>query len=362
MAKILYFSYDYSPHDHRFLSALAETEHEVFYVRLTGGGRQTEDRPLPEKISQIHWAGGRGEFHWRDLPGLTIAFRRLTRSLQPNLIHAGPIQTCGLVATLAGAGPRLIMSWGFDLLQDADRNGWWRWATRFVLHRASCFACDCEATRQIAIQYGMHRDRTIVFPWGVDLEQFFPLKNHSGSRLFTLFCNRAWEPRYGVDVLANAFASVAGSRSDVKLLLLAGGSQAGVIHQILLRSGVDDRVTYAGQVPQKELPRYYQMADLFISPSHVDGSSVSLMEAQACGLPCLVSDIPANREWVSEGINGWLFEDGDANALAAKILLIMNRRESLGKVGEAARRVAEEKADWSKNFQKLLKAYELVLR
>ena len=362
MAKILYFSYGYCPHDHRFLTALAGTEHELFYVRLSGGGRQTEDRPLPEKINQIHWAGGRGEFRWRDLPGLTLDFRRLTRSLHPDLIHAGPIQTCGLIATLAGAGPRLIMSWGFDLLQDADRNGWWRWATRFVLQRAAYFTSDCEATRQKAIQFGMSRDRTVVFPWGVDLKQFSPLRTQHGSGLFTLFCNRSWEPRYGVDVLAKAFASVAGSRSDVHLLLLAGGSQAEAIHQILYRSGVEDRVTFAGQIPQSELPRYYHMADLYISPSHVDGSSVSLMEALACGLPCLVSNIPANQEWVTEGVNGWLFEDGDADALAARILLIMDTREALDKVGEAARRVAEVKGDWSKNFRKLLETYELVLR
>jgi glycosyltransferase involved in cell wall biosynthesis len=254
------------------------------------------------------------------------------------------------------------MSWGFDLLQDADRNRWWRWATRFVLHRATCFTCDCEAARQKAIQFGVSRDRTVVFPWGVDLKQFIPLRNNPGSRLFTLFCNRSWEPRYGVDVLAKAFTLVAASRSDVNLLLLAGGSQGEAIRQILHPGRIDDRITYAGQVPQRELPAYYQMADLYISPAHVDGSSVSLMEALACGLPCLVSNIPANQEWVTEGVNGWLFEDGDADALAARILLIMDTRESLDKVGEAARRVAEVKGDWSKNFRKLLETYELVLR
>jgi glycosyltransferase involved in cell wall biosynthesis len=180
--------------------------------------------------------------------------------------------------------------------------------------------------------------------------------------LFTLLCIRSWEPRYGVDVLAKAFTLVVASRFDVNLLLLAGGSQEEAIRQILHPGRLDDHVTYAGQVPQRELPAYYHMADLYISPAHVDGSSVSLMEALACGLPCLVSNIPANREWVTEGVNGWLFQDGDANALAARILLIMNGRESLSKIGEAARRVAEEKADWSKNFQKLLKAYEQVLR
>jgi len=363
MSRILYFSLDYTPHDHRFLTSLSETEHDVYYVRLQSGARQTEDRPIPSNIQQVQWAGGQGVFRWQDLAKLVFDFQRLTRRIQPDLVHAGPIQTCGLIATLAGAWPRLIMSWGFDLMQDAERNGWWRWVTRFVLHRATYFTSDCEATRQKAIQYGMNPDRTVVFPWGVDLEHFSPSKAHRQELTgFTLFCNRSWEPRYGVDVLAKAFVSVAGSRSGVNLLLLGDGSQGETIHQILHRSDISDRVTYAGQIPQSELPRYYQMADLYISPSHVDGSSVSLMEALACGLPCLVSDIPANMEWVTDGVNGWLFQDGDANALAAKIKAILGTRKSLAKVGEAARRVAEEKADWKKNFQKLLETYELVLR
>src|SRR5689334_885692 len=56
--KIIYFSLDYTPHDHRFLAALAETEHQVHYVRLQRGARQTEDRPVPEKIEQVLWEGG----------------------------------------------------------------------------------------------------------------------------------------------------------------------------------------------------------------------------------------------------------------------------------------------------------------
>jgi glycosyltransferase involved in cell wall biosynthesis len=86
------------------------------------------------------------------------------------------------------------------------------------------------------------------------------------------------------------------------------------------------------------------------------------MEALACGLPCLVSDIPANLEWVTEGRNGWLFPDGDAGALAAAVLNAYANRESLAAVGRGARAVAEEKADWNRNFHKLLEAYDLALR
>jgi glycosyltransferase involved in cell wall biosynthesis len=284
--------------------------------------------------------------------------------VKPDLIHAGPIQSCGLLAALTGFHPLLIMSWGFDLMQDAERSFWSRRATAYTLRRATAFTSDCAATRDKAIAFGVPPERTIVFPWGVDLDHFKPGDGNRGEPDggFTLFCNRSWEPRYGVDLLARAFVQAARRCPDLHLLLLGGGSQGASIRQILERGGVAGQVTFAGQIPQAELPRFYRMANLFITPSHIDGSSVSLMEALASGLPCLVSDIPANREWVTDGREGWLFPDGNADALAAAILQAYDRRRSLAAIGRAARRTAEEKADWKKNFLKLLEAYDLALR
>jgi glycosyltransferase involved in cell wall biosynthesis len=208
----------------------------------------------------------------------------------------------------------------------------------------------------------MNPERTVVFPWGVDLDHFSPLPvGDELSTGFTLFCNRSWELNYGVDVVAHAFVKVAEQRDDVSLMLLGGGSQGAFIRNILTSGGVIERVTFPGTISQTELPRFYRMADLFISASHVDGSSVSLMEALACGLPCVVSDIPANKEWVTDGVNGWVFPDGDVSALAAVILKAIQQRERLLDSGKNARATAEEKADWKKNFLKLLEAYERTI-
>jgi glycosyltransferase involved in cell wall biosynthesis len=360
--KVIYFSLDYSPHDHRFLASLAETEHEVFYVRLQRGKRQVEDRPVPTKIEQVLWAGGRGEFRWRDLPRLVMDFRRVVKRIKPDLIHAGPIQTCAFIAMLSGVRPILTMSWGFDLMDDVHKSKWMERITRYTLKRSTFFTSDANVTRDKAVAYGMNPDRTVVFPWGVDLQHFKPQTEHARRNTFTLFCNRSWESRYGVDVLAKAFVKVAGQNPNVDLLLIGGGSQGQAIRQILQRGGALDRVTMPGQVTQKELPRFYNMADLYISPSHVDGSSVSLMEALACGIPCLVSDIPANKEWVEEEVNGWLFPDGDVDALAAKILAAIAQGEKLPEIGAAARRSAEKRADWKKNFGQALVAYEQTVK
>jgi glycosyltransferase involved in cell wall biosynthesis len=371
--KLLYFSLDYTPHDHRFLTALAETEHQVYYVRLQRGPRQTEDRPVPEKIEQVLWEepalstskGGQGIFRWRDVPKYVSGLRRIIRRIKPDLIHAGPIQTCAFIAVLTGFRPILTMSWGFDLMKDVYRGRWWEFATRYTLKRSTFFTSDANVTRDTAVTYGMDPTKTIVFPWGVDLAHFSPSAASSPqgvhrppSEGFTLFCNRSWESNYGVDVLAKAFVKVAQQKPEVSLLLLGGGSQGSIIRQILSKGNVIDRVTFPGHINNRELPRFYQMADLYISPSHVDGSSVSLMEALACGLPCLVSDIPANKEWVFDDQNGWLFPDNDANALAAKIIHAIEHRKLLPTLGKNARKVAEDRADWPKNVAKLLQAYE----
>jgi L-malate glycosyltransferase len=361
--KVIYFSLDYTPHDHRFLSALSTSEHKIYYVRLGKGPRQTESRPVPENVEIVQWAGGQREFRWTDLPKLTLDFRRLIKKIKPDLVHAGPIQTCALIAVLSGFRPILTMSWGFDLMKDVYRNRWWEFATRYTLKRSTYFTSDAQVTRDTAVAYGMNPERTTVFPWGVDLEQFAPKNWTTGQpdNGITLFCNRSWEPNYGVDVLAKAFVTVARQREDVSLLLLGGGSQGTAIRKILLGGGVENRVTFPGHVNNTDLPRYYQMADLYISASHVDGSSVSLMEALACGLPCLVSDIPANKEWVREGYNGWLFRDNDHKELTKKILKAIEQRETLPKIGQNARATAEEKANWPKNIQVLLSIYEKIL-
>jgi glycosyltransferase involved in cell wall biosynthesis len=261
------------------------------------------------------------------------------------------------------------MSWGYDLMQDVHKNRWIERITKYVLRSSTFFTSDAQVTRDKAVAYGMNPERAITFPWGVNLDRFTPkdwLPTNDGKLItdhsFTIFCNRSWEPLYGIDVLAWAFVRAAQSRPGLSLMLLGGGSQGARIRQILLNGGVLERVTFGGQVSQAELPRWYHWADVYISPSHVDGSSVSLMEALACGLPCLVSDIPGNREWVTEGHNGWLFPDGDAEALATKILQAMDQRGKLPEIGRAARALAEERADWKKNSGILMQVYDRALQ
>jgi glycosyltransferase involved in cell wall biosynthesis len=360
--RILYFSRDYTTHDHRFLTGLANTSHKVYFLRLEKGPHVFEDRPLPPEIVQVEWAGGTHTASLRDGLRLLSDLRRVIRQVKPDLIHAGPIQRSAFLVALTGFRPLISMSWGYDLLYDVDINPFWRWATRYTLHHSAAMVGDCDTIRHLAISYGMPDNLIITFPWGVDIHHFnVETSERSNVSTFSLLSTRGFEPIYGVDVLARAFVIAARKRPELHLSMLGNGSLASAIRQIFLVGAVYDRVHFPGQVTYADLPSHYQKSDLYICASHSDGTSISLLEAFACGTPAIVSDIPGNQEWVTPGENGWLFPDGNAEALASEILYALDQRQILPEMGRNARKLAESRADWEKNFPELEKAYALAL-
>ncbi len=361
--RVLYFTEGDSPHDRRFLSALAGSRHDTFALRMRAGRPQT-----PEGVTELAWPDGRPD--WAAWAGWEAGARQLARLLaevRPDLVHAGPVQGPALLAALAEWHPLVTMSWGSDLLRRADRSPWMRCATRYALDRTDVFLGDCQAVADAAAGYGVPRGKMVIFPWGVDLAHFSPENGReAGLALrrtlgweaqFVVLCNRTWAPVYGVDILAEAFVSAAQVEPRLRLLLASDGPEAGTIRRIL--APVPDRVHFPGRVGRAGLPAMYQAADLFVSPSHSDGSSVSLMEALACGLPVLVSDIPSNREWVRPGEAGDCFPDGDVGALAAQLRKMVDDPR-LAAYRTRARRLAVQRADWERNFERLLEAYQLA--
>jgi len=165
-----------------------------------------------------------------------------------------------------------------------------------------------------------------------------------------------------VDIAVKAFVVAARQNPSLRLLLGGTGSQEEKIRQIVRNNGVEDKIRFLGKIPQEELPEIFRASDLYVSASHSDGSSVTLMEALACGKPVLVSDIPGNREWVSDGQNGWLFRDSNFHQLANLMGLIPKELTLLKKMSVNNRQLGLEKADWKWNSKGLMQAYDMALK
>lgn len=365
--RVLYFSRDLTTHDFRFLTSLAATEMDVYYLRLEKKNAGLKENSLPEEITILPCLNQEIKNGLENLPSLVSQLREIINQIKPDIVHAGPIQSCAFISALTGFSPLVSMSWGSDILVDSEKDFLWKWVTEYTLNRTSVFIGDCEAVKEKAIQFGVLDQRIILFPWGIDLSQYQPGKNlQFRNKLgwtdqFVLLSLRSWEKIYGVDIVAKAFVAASKSEPDLRLILLGKGSQETEIKEIFNDAGIMDHVYLGGVAAQNELPDYYQASDLYISASYSDGSSVSLMEALASGLPVLVSDIPGNQEWINQAKNGYLFETGSVEKLTNAILNIVKNKNLLPQIRQEARKTAEKKANWDENFPKLLEAYQLAL-
>ena len=144
--------------------------------------------------------------------------------------------------------------------------------------------------------------------------------------------------------------------------MLGNGPLAPTIRRIFQQGRVQDFVHFPGQVSQDKLPDFYRAADLYISTSHSDGTSISMLEALASGTPVLLSDIPGNREWIANpGDIGWLFRNGDIDSLTKGILSAVENRDQLPAMSQAARQLAVSRANWESNFPHLFEAFQIAL-
>jgi glycosyltransferase involved in cell wall biosynthesis len=125
-------------------------------------------------------------------------------------------------------------------------------------------------------------------------------------------------------------------------------------------TGLADRIWLPGYVPYNELPTLFHSADIYLSASYSDGSSVSLLEAMACGLPSFVTDIAGNREWIEKDFSGRWFSPGDITGLEDLLRQAPRMAAELADYGERARVIAEERADWRRNAPAMLEAYAMV--
>jgi glycosyltransferase involved in cell wall biosynthesis len=364
--RLLYFTDNNSDHNRRFLDKLATSGHEVFYLSLAGA-------PIPSfwLPRGIHLVESPRTFPRHSPPSEVKTFlpelRAVLRDLKPDLVQAGPIQSCAYLAALAEFHPMFAMSWGSDILVDSERNREWAEATRLALSGADGFFCDCNTVLHRAQEIvPIAPERVVQFPWGLHPGVFSPtgervqLPFHHGN--FVFICTRSWEPIYEIEILLRAFVMALKRAPRLRLLLIGHGSQESEVLSFIEDNGLEDSVLVPGYVSGAEMPQYFRSANAYISCAQSDGTSLSLLEGMATGLPVIVADNSSNREWVTDGENGWLGAIGSAESFATKMLLAAEQGESSrADMSRRNQQIVAQRANWDRNFPLLLSAYDNLL-
>ncbi|MBM3832067.1 MAG: glycosyltransferase family 4 protein [Verrucomicrobia bacterium] len=370
--RVLYFSNGYTVHDRRFLLKMAESSLQVWFMPMSASGLSLAAHPLPPGIEYIRPAHDGGQaVPASDRIRWVGHLDQVVNEMRPDIVHAGPIQTCGFIAALVHPRRLVLMSWGSDILEEATRDDESLWITRFALKRAHRIVCDCEAVRNAVCELiSCPNERFTVFPWGVDFRKFCPgpdttsLRSQLGwEKNFVILATRNWESVYGIEILLDAFDRAYARNAKIRLLLLGDGSLRSVVNDFVIARGLEKAVCRPGLVDPATLPNYYRCADLYLCCSRADGTSISLLEGMSTGLPAAVSNVGGNGEWIQNGCNGWLVPCNDAEQMSDSILLATSQSaHARQNMANRNRQIIKERADWDRNFAKLLLTYEQLMR
>lgn len=171
--------------------------------------------------------------------------------------------------------------------------------------------------------------------------------DRSGIVLFVGQMHKA-SSRKGIDVLIQAFRHVIDICTDAHLMLIGDGDGRIEYEALARRTLPVGSYTFAGKVPEDELPLYYRSASLTVLPSVIsEGFGMSLIEAAACGRPTVASNIGGIPYAVQNGVTGILVNPGDQESLASAICAILTDEPLAVRMGAAGRSRAVELFDWS---------------
>lgn len=190
-----------------------------------------------------------------------------------------------------------------------------------------------------------------ILPNGVDTDVFSPrgpvLDDLDEKAFHLVFVGRA-EPRKGLDVLLEALPLIRERHPEVRLLVV------GVEKNTREMEGVD----WMGRLPDELIPAAYRSARIMVSPAlGWESFGIVLIEAMACGLPVVASDIPGYRSVIEDGVQGVLTPPGDAGTLAGAVCKLIDDQSRMKNMAEAALQKAAEYS-WSRLVEKVEEAYD----
>ncbi|MCS7062241.1 MAG: glycosyltransferase [Anaerolineae bacterium] len=314
---------------------------------------------------------------------LSLSFLSYLRrcTAEADIVHLHAPYPPGEAANLwLGRGRKTVITWHSDIVRQKTLLRVYGPILRRVLRRVDGIIPTSEAYARSSPWLQAHLDKCFPVPLGINAERFRPdavdaeriatlrrrwLANRTATRetqnepLIVLSVGRL---RYykGLDDLIRAIATV----QDVIAVIVGEGPLGGAWRALAGELGVVDRVLFAGEVSDADLPAYYCAADVFVSSANAraEAFGIAILEAMACGLPAISTEVGTATSWINQHeITGLVTPARNPAALARAITTLRDDAERRRRMGRAARQRIEAGFTEQQMIAGVQAVYERVL-
>lgn len=262
---------------------------------------------------------------------LTIKkIQRIVAAYQPSVIHIHQANSAAwliLRATKHYPVKKVLTAWGSDILVNPLKGILYRKMAEQILTLADYFTADAVFLAERMRSLARKNIEVAVINFGIDpvCKDEASLNNLMLKKENIIYSNRLHKKLYRIDSIIRSFSDFVRTHSSQQwqLVIAGSGSETTALKKLTIERGISSQVIFTGWINQEQNFNWYSKAKIFVSYPESDATSVSLLEAMSAGCIPLLSDLPANREWISNGLNGILTKDLSANDYE-KCLQLMN--------------------------------------
>ena len=351
-------------------------EISVVTPKIYGESRLFEQRDGIKVYRFPFFAGNKLLIEYPKIPYFRMLLYYMTGTLfvpfvmlrnQCDLIHVHWAIPTGPLAILAGfllRKPFLVTIHGSDLRMATGDSPLLRKVFVCVCRRARRITCVSKTQKRELEELGIDGTTISTFPMGIEedfLKEGMKRERRSNGQSLTILSNRNLLPDYNVSLLIRAVPYVLQEEPGARFLIAGSGSEKENLEREAVALKVNPSVRFLDRVAHEEMANLLAQADVYVSTSLHDGTSVSLLEAMAAGTFPVVTDIPANREWIKDGQNGFLVPARDEKLLARRIVDALRNRKLLQESRATNFALVKENALWPSVIRKTEEFYLEIL-
>lgn len=335
--KICYIANSASSHTVKWVNYFASLGNDVHVISHSN---------VPIKGAKVHYIN----YSLKNYPLMVHKVHKLIRNINPDVLHAHQVNTCGLYATSLKGYKTIVSAWGSDILVAPKKSFIMKKIVQYVLKHSYFITSDSHYMSEAIIKLGGNKSKILTFPMGVENDLLnFKHEYNLTSKEIHILSYRRLEKLYNIDIIIKGFSKALKKHKNLYLDIAANGSEFNNLNMLVKSLNIQDHVNFLGAFTRKDLGNMLINNDIFISIPSSDSTSVSLLESMGCGLFPVVSNLPSNLEWVTNYKNGIVLNSIDENNVYNSIDWCIKNYDFLPTASKTNMKIIREKALWQNN-------------
>ncbi|MCL9971737.1 glycosyltransferase [Anoxybacillus kestanbolensis] len=297
--------------------------------------------------------------------------RKLLNKIKPDILNTHYASGYGTLSRLVNYYPTLLSVWGSDVFDFPYRSKINKKILKKNLKAATQIASTSFAMKKQTEKFVSPKLPIVVTPFGVDMNLFKPSHNGKERDTITIGIVKRLEEVYGIEYLIKATSllikKLRENRLDdianrIRLLIVGEGSLLDKLQNLTRDYGISHITKFVGAVPNVKVPEYLNKMDIFCVPSLQESFGVAAVEASACELPVIVSNVGGLPEVVKDGETGFIVEPKNIQQLADRLYDLVINPELRMRLGKNGRNFVNSFYNWEENVERMETVYENLIK